>query len=158
MSSGRNISALVLAGLLTACSQAVTRAEAVGRCALQIAYVEAGTTPGVYWMRLCEDSIEFQPLGSRAAVRRPGARRLSGLQSEVASAEFADAIGILVREHPDHDVPPDHAFYAVLYDGRKAHVPPDELPAIARRVFAELNHLFEEEYPAYQDYLVRYAP
>lgn len=154
MSSKRNIRIAALAALVVACSHAVDRAAAVGHCPLQVAYVEGGTTPGVYWMRLCDDSLEFQPLGRKTVVRRLAAERLSPFHREIASAELAATMRDLAERYPRHTVPPDHAFYVVQYAGEEVHVPSDELPPRLQELFAALDPAFAKAFSAYRNYLV----
>lgn len=154
MSSRKSTNAgLIALFLVAACIQAVDRARPVGHCQLEIAYVEGGTTPSVYWMRLCEQSVELQPLGGKASVRHIDPQRLSRVQNLVASVEFAEAIQTIVRQGDGHKVPPDHAFYVIRYGGDEIQITSDELPSIARNVFDELHQLFRQVFSSYRDYL-----
>ena len=155
MSPGRSFSVVALALLLVSPSRAVHAAETGGRCALEIAYVEGGDAPSVYWMRVCGESIEFQPLGRRARIRHVGARQLASLYARIESPDYVAAMQELMRDPAPPDVPPDHAFYALKYRGRTVRLTPDRIPRVVRDVFKEANDLFHKHDRSYRDYLDR---
>ena len=133
---------LIIAG----CAPRAAVVRARDDCTLQVAYVEAGDTPSVYWMRICGESLELQPLGHGAIARKADQRRLAAIVAELRSPQFMEAMEALVRLHPQHYVEPHHAFFDIRYGGYEVHVPPEELPETIRAVFLKLDQMFELQY------------
>ena len=137
------------------CAHSVNEARPQGRCTLEVAYVEGGSTPSAYWMRVCEGGLEFQPLGRRSDVRRLRSQRFTDLQWMLQSPPVQVAMRSLAQRYPAHEVPSDQAFFGVRYSGAEVHVTSEQLPPILCDVFRELDDLFREVYPSYRGYLVR---
>ena len=121
---------------------------------LQIAYVEAGDTPSVHWMRLCEDTLQLQPLGHKAIVRRLARPEREAIMAVVGSGAFADDIRALVRKHPHHDIEPDLDFYDIRFANQAIQVSSGALSPALRSALLQLDAVFSDKFPGrYRGYL-----